>query len=291
MSKFSLKNSLSCAWVEFIKWIVDARIVIVLCLCVFIYSFVTEPIKANAVMMGEPMNALEPFIATLNSGMVLLILPLGFLTLISDFPKIDGSTIFYIFRIGKKSWFCGQIIRLFLMTAAYILAMFIASVAGVITCGFMGEEWSLVATRFASEFPEQSGNFGVLLLPENLYNQMSLPTAVVQSTLFVAAYMFLLGMILLAFSIAKRKTAGIVVCGLIIALGAALCSINTKMMWLFPMAHSIVWLHYTEFLREPVFPVFYSAIYFAAIIAAALIFCIASLKRFDYDTISLEVQC
>ena len=291
MSKFSLKNSLSCAWVEFIKWIVDARIVIVLCLCVFIYSFVTEPIKANAVMMGEPMNALEPFIATLNSGMVLLILPLGFLTLISDFPKIDGSTIFYIFRIGKKSWFCGQIIRLFLMTAAYILAMFIASVAGVITCGFMGEEWSLVATRFASEFPEQSGNFGVLLLPENLYNQMSLPTAVVQSTLFVAAYMFLLGMILLAFSIAKRKTAGIVVCGLLIALGAALCSINTKMMWLFPMAHSIVWLHYTEFLREPVFPVFYSAIYFAAIIAAALIFCIASLKRFDYDTISLEVQC
>ena len=291
MSKFSLKNSLSCAWVEFIKWIVDARIVIVLCLCVFIYSFVTEPIKANAVMMGEPMNALEPFIATLNSGMVLLILPLGFLTLISDFPKIDGSTIFYIFRIGKKNWFCGQIIRLFLMTAAYILAMFIASVAGVITCGFMGEEWSLVATRFASEFPEQSGNFGVLLLPENLYNQMSLPTAVVQSTLFVAAYMFLLGMILLAFSIAKRKTAGIVVCGLIIALGAALCSINTKMMWLFPMAHSIVWLHYTEFLREPVFPVFYSAIYFAAIIAAALIFCIASLKRFDYDTISLEVQC
>lgn len=291
MSKFSLKNSLSCAWVEFIKWIVDARIVIVLCLCVFIYSFVTEPIKANAVMMGEPMNALEPFIATLNSGMVLLILPLGFLTLISDFPKIDGSTIFYIFRIGKKSWFCGQIIRLFLMTAAYILAMFIASVAGIITCGFMGEEWSLVATRFASEFPEQSGNFGVLLLPENLYNQMSLPTAVVQSTLFVAAYMFLLGMILLAFSIAKRKTAGIVVCGLLIALGAALCSINTKMMWLFPMAHSIVWLHYTEFLREPVFPVFYSAIYFAAIIAAALIFCIASLKRFDYDTISLEVQC
>ncbi|MGN0683199.1 MAG: hypothetical protein ACI4JY_05925 [Oscillospiraceae bacterium] len=291
MGKFSLKNSLSCAWVEFIKWIVNARIVIVLCLCVFIYSFVTEPIKANAVMMGEPMNALEPFIATLNSGMVLLTLPLGFLTLISDYPKIDGSTIFYIFRIGKKSWFCGQIIRLFLMTAAYILAIFTASVAGVITCGFMGEEWSLVATRFASEFPEHSENFGVLLLPENLYNQMSLPAAVVQSTLFVIAYLFSLGMILLAFSIAKRKTAGIVVCGLLIALGASLCSINAKMMWLFPMAHSIVWLHYTEFLREPIFPVFYSAIYFVAIIAAALIFCIASLKRFDYDTISLEVQC
>lgn len=290
MSKFSIKNSLSCAWVEFVKWIADARMIIVICLCVFVYSFVTEPIKANAVMMDEPINALEPFIATLNSGMVLLILPLGFLTLISDYPKIDNSTIFYIFRTGKKSWLCGQIMQLFMMTAAYVLTIFLASVGGVITCGFTGEEWSLVATRFASEFPEQSGNFGVLLLPENLYNQMSLPTAVIESTLFVAAYLFTLGMILLAFSIAKKKTAGIVVCGLVIALGAALCSIRTALMWVFPMAHSVVWLHYTEFLREPIFPIWASVVYFAAILAAALVFCMILLKRFDYDSISLEVQ-
>lgn len=289
MNKFGLKNSLSCARTEFVKWILDARMIIVLCLCVFIYTFVAEPIKANAELMGEPMNALEPFIAALNSGMVLLVVPLGFLTLISDFPKIDGSTIFYIFRIGKKSWLCGQILRLFMMTAAYILAIFAASVGGVITSGFTGTEWSLVATKFASEFPEQSGNFGVLLLPENLYNQMTLPTAVIESTLFVIAYLFSLGMILLAFSIGKRKTAGIVVCGLVIAFGAALCSINTKLMWALPMAHSIIWLHYTEFLREPIFPVFWSAVYFAAVIAGAFIFCAVSLKRFDYDIISSEV--
>ena len=289
MNKFSIKNSLSCAWVEFVKWIADARMIIVLCLCVFIYSFVAEPIKANAELMGEPMNALEPFIATLNSGMILLILPLGFLTLISDFPKIDGGTVFYIFRIGKKSWLCGQILRLLMMTLAYIMVIFAASVGGVVTSGFTGEEWSLVATKFASEFPEQSGNFGVLLLPENLYNQMTLPTAFIESTLFVAAYLFSLGMILLAFTIAKRKTSGIVVCGLVIALGAALCSINTKLMWVLPMSHSIIWLHYTEFLREPIFPVFWSAVYFAAVISAALVFCTAFLKRFDYDTISSEV--
>lgn len=289
MNKFSLKNSLSCAWVGFVKWVIDARMVIVLCLCVFIYAFAVEPIKANAALMGEPMNALEPFIATLNSGMILLIVPLGFLTLISDFPKIDGSTMFYIFRIGKKSWLCGQILRLLMMTAAYVLAIFISSVAGVITCGFTGREWSLVTIKFASEFPEQSGNFGVQLLPENLYNQMTLSTAVIESTLFVIAYLYSLGMILLAFTIAKRKTAGIVVCGLVIALGAALCSIRTHLMWALPMAHSIVWLHYTEFLREPVFPVWGSAIYFAAIIAAAGIVCAVSLGRFDYDTVSAEV--
>ena len=119
---------------------------------------------------------------------------------------------------------------------------------------------------------------------------MTLPPALVESTLFVIVYLFSLGMILLAFSIAKIKTAGIVVCGLVIAIGAALCSINTRLMWVLPMYHSIFCLHYTEFLREPIFPVFYSAIYFAVIIVAALMFCIALLKKFDYDFISLEVQ-
>lgn len=289
MTKFSIKNSFSCAWVEFLKWIADARMIIVLCLCVFIYTFAIEPIKANAALMGEPINILEPYVATLNSGMILLIMPLGFLTLISDFPKIDGSTIFYIFRIGKKSWLCGQILRLVMMTAAYLLAIFAAAVGGSFAGSFFGGEWSDVAIKFVSEFPDQRGNFGVQLLPENLYNQMSLPTAVIESTLFVIAYLFLLGMILLAFSIAKKKTAGIVVCGLVIALGAALCSINTSLMWVFPMAHSIVWLHYTEFLRKPIFPIFWSGIYFAVLIAAAVVFCVISLKRFDYDTISSEV--
>lgn len=290
MSKFSCKNSLSCAWTGFTRWIVDARMIIVLCICIFIYSFVVEPIKTNARLMGEPINVLEPFIATLNSGMVLLIIPLGFLTLISDYPKIDGSSILYIFRIGKKSWLCGQVLQLLMMVATYILAIFTASVAGVITSGFTGREWSLVATNFASEFPEQRGNFGVLLLPENLYNQMTLPVALIESTLFVIAYLFSLGMILLAFSVTKRKAAGIIACGLIIALGSAFCSINTKLMWTLPMAHSIVWLHYTKFLRKPIFPIFYSVIYFAAIIVASLIFCMVSLKRFDYNTISSEVQ-
>lgn len=289
MTKFSIKNSLSCARVEFVKWIADARMIIVLCLCVFIYTFAVEPIKANAALMGEPINILEPFIATLNSGMILLVMPLGFLTLISDFPKIDGSTIFYIFRIGKKSWLCGQILRLIMMTAAYLLAIFTAAVAGSATGSFFGGEWSNVATKFVSEFPEQRGNFGVLLLPENLYNQMTLPGAAIESTLFVIAYLLSLGMILLAFSIAKKKTAGLVVCGLVIALGAALCSIRTDLMWVLPMAHSIVWLHFTEFLRKPIFPIFWSAVYFVAIIAAALIFCALSLKRFDYDTVSSEV--
>ena len=245
---------------------------------------------ANARLMGEPINLFEPFIATLNSGMVLLVVPLGFLALISDYPVIDGSSIFYIFRIGRRNWLYGQVLQMLMMVASYILAMFAASVAGAISYSFIGRNWSLVATNFTSEFPEQRKNFGVLLLPENLYNQMTLPVALVESTLLVAAYLFSVGMILLAFTVAKRKAAGMIVCGLLIVLGSIFCSSHTKMMWIFPMSHSIVWMHYTEFLREPVFPLLYSALYFAAVVLTALLLCIVLLKRFDYHVISLEAQ-
>lgn len=288
MSKFSFKKTFSCARTEYVKWILDARMIILLSLCVFIYSFAVEPLRANAAVMGEPMNAFEPFIAVLNSGMLLLIIPLGFITLISDFPKIDGSSMFFIYRIGKKNWLFGQILKLFLMVLTYIIVIFAASVLEIFDNCFFGAEWSKVATRFAIEFPELRGNFGVLLLPENLYNQLPLDAAAVESMLFVFVYLFFLGVVLLSFSIAEKRAAGFMVCVSVIVLGAAFCSIRTQLMWALPMAHSIIWLHFTEFLREPVFPIIYSVIYFGVIIIIPLIFCIAALRKFDYRNISEE---
>ena len=42
-------------------------------------------------------------------------------------------------------------------------------------------------------------------------------------------------------------------------------------MWLFPMGNSIIWMHYTEIIREPIKPIWYSYVYFA-VMALLLIF-------------------
>lgn len=112
MKNFSLKQSFFCARAEFIKWICDARMIILGVLLIFIYSFAIEPLKSNAKLMGEPLNILEPFIAIANSGAILLIIPLVFLTLIADFPKIDTNTVFYIMRVGRLNWLFGQLLKL-----------------------------------------------------------------------------------------------------------------------------------------------------------------------------------
>ena len=54
MKNFSLKQSFFCARAEFIKWVCDARMIILGVLLIFIYSFAIEPLKSNAELMGEP---------------------------------------------------------------------------------------------------------------------------------------------------------------------------------------------------------------------------------------------
>ncbi|MBR6101320.1 MAG: hypothetical protein IKP95_02735 [Ruminococcus sp.] len=286
MKKLNFKQAFSCARTEFVKWVCDARMMILGVLLIFIYSFAIEPLLKNAEEMGEPLNILEPFIAIANSGAILLIIPLVFLTLIADFPKIDTNTVFYIIRVGRVNWLLGQIIKLVMMALSYLAFIFAGAVIPMIGRGFWYNGWSNVATQFAVRFPEKSGNFGVQLLPENLYNQLTVFSAAIQSYLLVFAYLMIIGLLLLAFSLVKKKTMGFVLCGAVISLGTAFCSIKTVLMWSMPMANSIIWLHFTKYFRQPVVSLGFSIGYLCTFIAVLIVFCVAAIKKFNYDNVA-----
>ena len=286
MKKFNLRQCFSCAKTEYIKWVCDARMVILGVLLIFIYNFAILPLLQNAEKMNEPLNMLEPFIAVANSGAVLMIIPLVFMTLIADFPKIDNNTVFYIMRIGRKNWLTGQIIKLVMMAASYLAVIFVGSVVPMITRGFWYNGWSNVVTNFKNVFPEQSMNFGVQLVPENLYNQLTVFEAAVKSYLLVFAYLMIIGLILLALSLIKHKTLGFVSCGAVIALGTAFCSIKTSLMWTMPMANSIIWLHFTKYFRVPEVSITFSVVYLVTFVAVLIIFCYIMIGRFNYDNVS-----
>lgn len=286
MKKFNLRQCFACAKTEYIKWVCDARMVILGVLLIFIYNFAIQPLLQNAEKMNEPLNMLEPFIAVANSGAVLMIIPLVFMTLIADFPKIDNNTVFYIMRIGRKNWLTGQIIKLVMMAASYLAVIFVGSVVPMITRGFWYKGWSNVVTNFKNVFPEQSMNFGVQLVPENLYNQLTVFEAAVKSYLLVFAYLMIIGLILLSLSLIKHKTLGFVSCGAVIALGTAFCSIKTVLMWTMPMANSIIWLHFTKYFRVPEVSITFSVVYLVTFVLALIVFCYIMIGRFNYDNVS-----
>lgn len=286
MKNFSLRQCFSCAKTEYIKWVCDARMVILGVLLIFIYNFAILPLLQNAEKMNEPLNMLEPFIAVANSGAVLMIIPLVFMTLIADFPKIDNNTVFYIMRIGRKNWLTGQIIKLVMMAASYLAVIFVGSVVPMLFKGFWYNGWSNVVTNFKNVFPEQSMNFGVQLVPENLYNQLTVFEAAVKSYLLVFAYLMIIGLILLSLSLIKHKTLGFVSCGAVIALGTAFCSIKTSLMWTMPMANSIIWLHFTKYFRVPEVSITFSVVYLVTFVLVLIVFCYIMIGRFNYDNVS-----
>ena len=285
MRNFNFRQTLSCAAIEFNKWICDARMVIVAVLLIFIDNFAVQPLVNNADLMGEPLNVLEPFIAVANSEIVILIIPIVFLTLIADYPKVDTNTAFYIIRIGRGNWLVGQVLKLIFMIITYLAVIFLGTVLPMISKGFWYNGWSNVATSFVKRFPDRRGDFGVELLPENLYNQLSVYEAAVKSYLLVAAYLMIIGLILLVFSLFKQKTTGFVVCGGMISLGMTFSAIRTNLMWTMPMANSITWLHYTKYFREPVMSMWFSVSYLCGLILVLVVFSIIAIRRFNYDNV------
>lgn len=84
------------------------------------------------------------------------------------------------------------------------------------------------------------------------------------------------------------RTAGIAAAFSVVACGVVTCSLKTKMMWLFPMANTIPWLHYSEALREPVKPIAVSYLYFAVWIAVGIAANVIAVKKANVYTMEAE---
>ena len=58
--KFSVSKIWHIAKMEYIKLIMDPRMILIVAALVFAYQFITVPLLQNAAMMGKPINVYEP---------------------------------------------------------------------------------------------------------------------------------------------------------------------------------------------------------------------------------------
>lgn len=254
---------------EYVGWITNPRVIIIGVLLIFIKVLVIDPLSARAEKFGDTMIVFEPYIAVGNSGMLTLFMPLVFLVLLSDYPKFGGNSMFYISRTGKKSWLCGQIVFLIIATITFIGAVFLASM--LFSGGHLGTEWSEATRKYISRFPNEAGSFDSELLPSNLYNQIPMMTAIWQTTALLSAYLLALALIIYFIKILLSSSAGLAGAVLVMALGTATTSLYSPIKWAFPTANTIIWLHYTEILSEPIYPMWASFLYFGVLLSLLII--------------------
>lgn len=263
-----LRCILAVARTEYLCWLTDPRVIIVGVLLVFMRSLAVEPLLERAVKFGEKLNILEPFVAVGNSGMLVMLMPCVFLILISDYPKMTGSTLFFIRRTGKTNWLWGQVLFLLMAIATFLLAVLVGSM--LVSGGAFSDSWSNTVTKYAARFPNEADSFVSQLLPSNLYNQLSLFSVVLHTIALMTMYLFSLSLIIYFFKLIHIQSFGLFAAIFIVAAGVMTCSLKSPSMWAFPMANTIVWLHYDEILSRRNFPVWCSYAYFATAITALL---------------------
>lgn len=278
-----IKSIISVAKTEYLKWITNPRIIIVGVFMVFTYSLVIEPLLERAEKIGYAMNVFEPFIAVGNSKILIMFIPCVFMILISDYPKMTGNTLFYIQRTGKTNWFFGQLLFLVMAILSFMSTLLIATI--FMSKGSMSLQWSDAVTKYISRFPHESTNFASQLLPSNLYNQISLCEALLETVALVSIYLLIISLIIYLFKLLHFHMMGLLAAVFVVAAGVLTCSINGYIKWAFPMANTIVWFHYEKILGKPIVPIWYSWIYLIVIVIILVILNFMAIKRFQYVNI------
>lgn len=275
-----IKQILGVARTEFIEWIANPRIIIVGVLLIFIKTLAIEPLAARADKFGESLIFFEPFVAVGNSSVLAMFIPLVFLVLISDYPKLHGNALFFISRTGKRRWLIGQIV--FLITAVAVILSVILLMSILFSGGQFGDNWSDAVRKYNARFPNEAFNFDSQLLPSNLYNQIPMLTAVIQTFVLMSMYLLSLSLVMYLFKILFNNSSGLAAAVVLIAAGAVTSSLNTALMWAFPMANTIVWMHYTEILSEPIYPVWSSFAYFGGLLTVLISLNFLALKKLKF---------
>lgn len=265
---------------EFVGWITNPRIIILGILLIFIKTLAIDPLTARAEKFGDTMIIFEPFIAVTNSGMLTLFIPIVFLVMFSDYPKLGGNSMFFISRTGKKSWLCGQILFLIMAIFTFIAAIFFASI--LFSGGKFGTEWSEAVRKYNARFPNEAFNFDSQLLPSNLYNQIPMMTALWQSGLFLGAYLLVLSLIIYLLKILCGSSVGLVGALAVMAMGTVATSLFSPIKWAFPTANTIIWLHYEEILSTEIYPMWASFLYFVVVLSALILANFLALKRLKF---------
>lgn len=128
MGNISIKQAFSVARTEYLRWITDPRVIIIGVLLLFIETLAIEPLSERAAKFGGELVCLEPFVAVGNSGVLLLLMPCVFLVLISDYPILNGSTLFFVHRTGRINWYTGQVIFLVMAICTFLGAVLLFSI-------------------------------------------------------------------------------------------------------------------------------------------------------------------
>lgn len=134
---------LRSAWNNFRKWGSNYRILVIL-LSVLVFTFIrTDYIRSYAQEQGLSVTPYF-FAFQFDDGITRMLFYFGLVLLFCNAPFTDAHQMFVLIRIGRRRWFAGQILYIFLATLCYFFV--IAAVGALIFVPRLGfsTDWGSV---------------------------------------------------------------------------------------------------------------------------------------------------
>lgn len=284
--EISLRKIISIAQTEYVKWICNPRIIIFFCLIIFVYDYIILEMKDAAGELSTHCMALEPFLAIGNSTLLILLVPVVFITLLGDFPKTDGNTMFYICRTGKKNWILGQMMFAFMAETTYLLAILVFSILFALPFSDWTLKWSDVTTKYSYYFPEKAGSLVANLLTNRLYNNLTPLQTFGYTCSLLLLYLLLISAIMLTSFALGKRIMGMVINCVLMCVGSALSLTGSVIKWYFPAANTVSWMHFDHFMKKQIFDVRKSYLYFLILIIILVAVDIKAIHRYDFAKIT-----
>ena len=278
-------NVLRVAKTEYVKWIRNPKMIILLVMLIFAYDYVILELIEAADKMGEKLQVLEGFIGISNSQLLLMILPIVFVGLMGDFPRVDGNAMFYIHRVGKGNWLFGQVLFAAMAAGTYLFALLGFSCLMLFGRCYVGNLWSEITTKYYLFAPNDYMSTVANLTTGRLYNNLPPWNAALHICGLMFLFLLLISMLLLVGFVCKLRIGGIIVSVGILCLGNVLAYMENGIRWIFPTAHAIMEIHFDEIYRKPIMDMRFSYIYFFILILVCVMISYIAIDHYDFSRI------
>ena len=275
----NLKTAFSVATIELNKSLRSTKILIFALFAIFIKYQAVDPLRQiHTDMGGMKLSLTEPFIVCGNSGVILLVLPILYLVMMADFPRQGQEIYFFKIRMNDRIWYMGQILYSLLSAVFVVVVIFLLS--SILSCDFISLRtgFSRAVREYYESYPDKD-HFLMELIPTNLLNNISAERSFAYTFFMLILYFHFISLVILLFSKIGGKLIGLVTDGFLIIGGTAVCNFESVLRWVFPLAHSITWLHYNQYKSEMAFPLYGSFLYFLILDITLIILILAVPKK------------
>ena len=281
----TLRKAFFCARTTYTDWLISPRLLIFGFVFMFGFTYFIKPMNELTHRLNTPINILEPFCAMANDRYALPLIVLGFMVLISDFPRLNDFAAFSLFRTGRTPWLIGQVLFLFMSGLTYIGFILGSSMLCVMNSAYFLNAWSLVQKTLnlgTEQARALNGLYPFARMDNSVLRQARPLEALLHGVLLILLFIVAVGCVQLLFALMQKKIISVFVNLSACAVGLILLIVDIKVKWLFPISNAVFGWHYDGTFNETNMPISASYIYFGAVITLMLLLLRRITKRCSF---------